>query len=608
MLERLKYRLSEHLNKGIGAQILLLTVLTVGLICFLALVVFALQPVSFFESIWEVTSWVLDPGTYSDTIVFSKRIVALLATLFGILLMSSLIGLISAAIIDNIERVRNGIGKVSASDYTLIIGWNYRIFTLINELITANENQDSHTIVVLSSVEKNRMDNDIRLNVNLTKGIKILTRSIDLLTVSNYSLISIQEARSIILLSDSSVREDVGILKMLIILDKMLLNQEIPIVFEISSFGQYRTISPILKENHYSVVKENVFSQALVQVMLQSGLTRVFNELFSFDGAEIYIYDIPAQFVGRSYAAMVMGVTNGSVIGILNSNSETLLNPTPHFRISSGDKVILVLEDDDPLEIMEYEYNNEHRPSVAKKDLFTIENILILGFNNDLKDILNEICSYTETFFTVHVVSDSIPNGYFINSEKYKFIPYNNRHFDYEFLTSLDYNKYDRILILNCDYISPEESDTYAISAFSMLKDIFKKLDDRPKVTLQLAVENNRGLLESDMFSDFLVSDSIISGMLAQLSENPLLTKCYEELINHKGCELYFIPLNLLVEKGESSRMTVLEAYEVSVGMGFSLVGVKLISTDDYRIVLNPHKECALELSELDELIVIASL
>ena len=55
MLERLKYRLSEHLNKGIGAQILLLTVLTVGLICFLALVVFALQPVSFFESIWEVS-------------------------------------------------------------------------------------------------------------------------------------------------------------------------------------------------------------------------------------------------------------------------------------------------------------------------------------------------------------------------------------------------------------------------------------------------------------------------------------------------------------------------------------------------------------------------
>ena len=65
----------------------------------------------------------------------------LFVTLGGIFVVSALIGVLNNGIEDQMARVRKGRSRVLESNHTLVLGWSARIFTILNELMTANENQ-----------------------------------------------------------------------------------------------------------------------------------------------------------------------------------------------------------------------------------------------------------------------------------------------------------------------------------------------------------------------------------------------------------------------------------------------------------------------------------
>ena len=218
IMNHIRYQLSKFMNRGIKSQIILFGVLT--LVCILLISVFYsfLDPsLNKIDVFWNVTTWMLDAGTYADNTGALDRFFSFFTTIIGILLMSSLIGLLSAFILDYILKLRKGIGSIRAENYTLIIGWNFRVFKLLSELIISNENQKSHTIVILSNMDKLLMDHEINMNLKVPRKIKIITRRIQPLLYNSYNIIDLNLAKSIILLSEASIINEINMLKLLLV-------------------------------------------------------------------------------------------------------------------------------------------------------------------------------------------------------------------------------------------------------------------------------------------------------------------------------------------------------------------------------------------------------
>ncbi len=608
-MKALKYYFIEFLNRGIRAQIGLFGALTLFFILIFALIVIIVSPQSnsILDSFWDVTTWMLDPGNYADSTGFENRLISFVSTLVGILLMSSLIGLISASLMDFILQVRKGVGNIEEKNYTLIVGWNFRVYKLITEIIRANLNVKAHTIVILSDKDKIEMDDEIKFNIDCPKKIKIITRSVDLLMLNSYKIIDLNSAKSIILLSNSEAKQDISVMKLMLMMDKIVEDKTIPIVFEIENKQQHRLLKPLFKKNYYPVLKENLFTQALVQITLQTGLTDVFNEIFSFEGNELYIYPIPNELLNTKYSEVYMSLNNASLVGIYDKNGTTKLCPKQDPILTEEDKIIVLMKDDDELVVKPSSTVVKSNQIIRRQDLFYIEHILILGWNQKVPFIVDEVHEYVEGKVNVTIISEEVDQllvegmknrGHLVDLVQEKY-------FDFDVLEKLDFEKFDRIMIVSSDGYQAEESDTLAISTFIFIKNILQKVNKKPLITLQIEVQKNRDLIESDVFSEFLISDSLISGIISQLAENVNVNDALTELTSSNGNEIYFIPAEKILTSLSKESLSIQEMYSVGISMGFNVIGIKVNTGLDFTISLNPDKDSSDILYMKDEIVVI---
>ena len=106
----------------------------------------------------------LDSGTMGGDEGWAFRSVRFVATLCGIFLISILIGTISSGIDEKLEELKKGRSKVLESNHTLILGWSEKVFSIIREIVEANENQKKPCIVILADKMKN-------IGVESTQGL-----------------------------------------------------------------------------------------------------------------------------------------------------------------------------------------------------------------------------------------------------------------------------------------------------------------------------------------------------------------------------------------------------------------------------------------------------
>ncbi len=608
-MKALKYYFIEFLNRGIRAQIGLFGALTLFFILIFALIVIMVSPQSnsILDSFWDVTTWMLDPGNYADSTGFENRLISFVSTLVGILLMSSLIGLISASLMDFILQVRKGVGNIEEKNYTLIVGWNFRVYKLITEIIRANLNVKAHTIIILSDKDKIEMDDEIKFNIDCPKKIKIITRSVDLLMLNSYKIIDLNSAKSIILLSNSEAKQDISVMKLMLMMDKIVEDKTIPIVFEIENKQQHRLLKPLLKNNYYPVLKENLFTQALVQITLQTGLTDVFNEIFSFEGNELYIYPIPNELLNTRYSEVYMSLNNASLVGIYDKVGTTTLCPKQDPILTEEDKIIVLMKDDDELVVKPSHTVVKSNQIIRRQDLFYIEHILILGWNQKVPFIVDEVHEYVEGKVNVTIISEEVDQSLVkgMKDRGHSVDLVQEKYFDFDVLEKLDFEKFDRVMIVSSDGYQAEESDTLAISTFIFIKNILQKVNKNPLITLQIEVQKNRDLIESDVFSEFLISDSLISGIISQLAENVNVNDALTELTSSNGNEIYFIPAEKILTSLSKESLSIQEMYSVGISMGFNVIGIKVNTGLDFTISLNPDKDSSDILYMKDEIVVI---
>jgi len=89
----------------------------------------------------------LDPGSMAGDEGWTFRILMLFVTLGGIFIISALIGVISNGLYGRLENLQRGRSFVVEENHTVILGWNEKVFTIVEELCIANQNKQDACIV-----------------------------------------------------------------------------------------------------------------------------------------------------------------------------------------------------------------------------------------------------------------------------------------------------------------------------------------------------------------------------------------------------------------------------------------------------------------------------
>ena len=159
MKKLLKYKFDVALEKNFLNLVFFLFILAaLGIILLAAIFYFlyligAISAEGFFAKyLWHTFAYFIDVGTIaaddydqnSSLTIFYKIVI----TIFGIIVFSTLIGIISQALSNRIEELREGKGAVGAQDHIVIFNYTKKTIPLLSEFFLANEDKKK-TIVIL---------------------------------------------------------------------------------------------------------------------------------------------------------------------------------------------------------------------------------------------------------------------------------------------------------------------------------------------------------------------------------------------------------------------------------------------------------------------------
>lgn len=624
--QKLRYRFDNTFAKGPIALIGWLGIVSLLMIVIAAVVLFILaiapegeENISFIEGVWRGLMRTLDAGTMGGDEGWSFRMVMLAVTIGGIFIVSTLIGVLSSGIESKLDNLRKGRSFVVEKNHTLILGWSSKIFTIISELLIANENQKKPRIVILADKDKVEMEDEIRSRIPKTKNTKIICRSGSPNDLSDLDISNPYEAKSVIILGRDNVNDDTQIIKTILALTN---NPKRPekkyhILTEISDPKNLEVAQMVGKDEVTIILTHDIISRIMVQTCRQSGLSVVYQELMDFDGDEIYFQEEP-KLVGKTFAEALFAYPDSAVMGVKTKAGNVLINPPMDTQINEGDSVIAITKDDDTLVIKAnaaISINEEAIVKEQKEEDKKPERTLLLGWNKRALLIIRELNNYVASGSTLKIACHYCDPKDEIQSVKESFnnmsITYANTDIsDRRSIEALEIESYDHVILLSYeDQLDIQEADAQTLITLLHLREISERKGFDNNIVSQMLDARNRDLAVVTKADDFIVSDKLISLMLSQISENKALDPVFQILFDADGSEIYLKPIADYIKTGIPVNFyTLLEAAKRKnqVAIGYRIFSKKDDPEAAYGITINPVKSESIVYQPDDRIVVIS--
>ena len=627
----MQYAFDNFMSQGSFSLIAWLGLLTFIIVVILAafLLMPGLRPTdgmeeyNFIQALWVNFMFVIDPGNVGEAEgKWIFKAFGLIVTLLGLVLISILIGLISNGIMDKIDELRKGRSYVVENDHVLILGWSSKIFTIIPELIIANENQKNPKIVILADKDKVKMEDEIRDKISDTKNTKIICRCGNPIDLYDLQIANPESSKSIMILDTEDENSDSQIIKTILAIVSNRKDRPEPyhITAEISDPHNYEVAKMVGKDEVELILSDDFISKIMVQTSRQSGLSVVYIELMDFGGDEIYFNEEPA-LVGKTFLEALFRYEASSIIGIQLPDDKVVLNPPMHTRIPKGAKMIGITEDDDTMilskkrTVKDFDINRTlivHEKETSTKEA---EDILLIGWNDRAATIIRELDNYLLPNSHLKIVSKFKEAKDKLNElqKKLKNISLSFKQAnttDIDVLNGLKCENYKYIILL-CyqDHYPIQEADAQTLITLLHLRNISDELQNRLKIVSEMLDIRNRQLADVTRADDFIVSDKLLSLLMTQVAENKYLMRVFEDLFDAEGSEIYIKPVHKYVQVGKPVNFyTVLEsaARKGEVAIGYRTLAYAKDADHGYGIVVNPVKSEKVRFSEEDKIIVLA--
>ena len=622
--DRLRYRFDNTISKGTIALIgwLFLVLLALVLASTLFVYLTGIAPGTgghrpgFFQTLWLDLMRTIDPGNVGGDEGSWVYLLSMLAvTAGGILVFSTLIGVIFAGIDEKLADLRKGRSFVVERGHTVIYGWSTEVFPIVEELVKANENRGSTCIAILAEQDKVEMEDEIRARVGKTGNTRVVCRTGDPINIDDVEIVNPGGARSIIVLPPEEDGADSRVIKTVLALTNNPNRREDPyhIVSRIQQPENLGVAQMVGREELRLVAVDDLIARITAQTCRQSGLSVVYTDLLDFGGDEIYFTREP-RLAGMAFGEALTAYETCSVIGLHKEDGRILLNPDADTEITAKDEIILIAEDDSKIALSQgpVPQINEGaiRKSVPRRP--RPERTLMLGWNDRAPRIVAELDHYVHPGSGVTVVT---PDGYpftsvFDELERQIVTHRAGDTTDRNLLDELEVASYDHVIVLgDPGGPDPNATDSKTLVTLLHLREIAEQSGHRFSIVSEMLDVRNRALAEVTGADDFIVSDHLASLMMCQVSENRELSTVFEDLISPEGSELYLKPATDYVKPGVPLNFyTVVEAARRrgEVAVGYRLDAETGDPEASYGVHLNPDKSRPITFDERDKLIVLA--
>ena len=624
--QKLQYRFDNLMSRGTPAMIGMLFALSL-VIVFVAGAVISVtgfsqdgQRIPFGEAAWESLMRTLDSGTMGGDVGTGFRIVMLFVTLGGIFIVSALIGVLSNGLETQMDRLRKGRSQVLENNHTLILGWSAQIFTVLSELMIANENQSNARIVVLANKDKVEMEDEIKERVEVKGKTRVICRNGSPIDPNEIEIASPHTAKSIIVLPPENNDPDTDVIKTVLAItnNPKRRAEKYHIVTQIREAKNLNVLKMVGRNDHVqAILTGDLVARVVAQTSRQSGLSVVYTELMNFGGDEIYFKHEPA-LAGKTFGEALLLYEDSCVMGLRKANGGILLNPPMDSVIEKDDQIFALSADDDTIRIVATSGLIQINEAVIRSSREPFhpkpEKCLILGWNRSGTTIVHELDNYVPSGSQVTVVADVYGIEKQINAhggqlKNQKLNVKEEETTDRNLLDSLEIEDFDHVIVLAYSTLDQQEADAKTLVTLLHLRDIAEKDETPFSIVSEMLDLRNRELAEATQVDDFIVSEHLISLMMSQLSENSELFDVFTDIFDPEGAEIYLKPASDYVSLGEPINFyTVVEAARRrgETTLGYRLVSEAKDAGKAYGVHTNPKKSAQVVFTAADKVIVIA--
>jgi voltage-gated potassium channel Kch len=499
--------------------------------------------------------------------------------------------------------------------------------------MTANENQPKGRIVVLADKDKVEMENEIRERVQSRGKTRIICRSGSPIDPNDIEIANPHFAKSIIILPPEKQDPDIEVIKTVLAITNNPKRRA----------DHYHIVTQISNENNLNVLKlagtkndniqpvlvEDLIARVVAQTSRQSGLSVVYTELLNFGGDEIYFKHEPA-LAGKTYGEALSAYEVSSLMGLRKADGKILLNPSMHTLIEKDDQIFALSEDDNtirlsasslrqaqgdaslsagPAQIDETLISSNHTAIKPRP-----EKGLILGWNRSGTTIVHELDNYVPKGSQLTIAADIngiekqiAARGGTLKNQKLTVMEAGN--IDRALLNKLHVEDYNHVIVLANSTLEPQQADAKTLVTLLHLRDIAGKDATPFSIVTEMLDLRNRELAEVTQVDDFIVSEHLVSLMMAQLSEDSELLDVFTDIFDPEGSEIYLKPASDYVAVGAPVNFyTVVEAAKRrgETAIGYRLEAEARNPEKSYGVHTNPKKSNQVVFTSADKVIVIA--
>jgi ion channel POLLUX/CASTOR len=626
--QRLRYQFDNTMSRGPVALIGWLFLASAAMIVLVTLVALlaGIGPreedgtrSGFLDTLWFGLMRTLDAGTMGgDTGPWSFLFVGLAITFGGIFVVSTLIGVLTSGIEGKLDELRKGRSFVVESGHTVILGWSPQVFAIVSELVQANANQKRSCIVILADRDKVEMEDDLRARVPETRNTRIVCRSGNPMDLADLEIVNPHASKAILILAPPGDDPDSHVVKTILALTNNPQRRSEPyhIVAQIRDPRNLEVARMVGRDEAQLLLTGDLISRIAVQTSRQSGLSVVYTELLDFAGDEIYFQEEP-RLVGSTFGAALLAYDDSAVIGLqigTGSARQVTLNPPMETVINPGDRIIAISRDDDTVRL------NPHAASIDEHAIRTVtprpqmpERSIVLGWNRRTPAIINELDGYVAPGSQVTLVTDSPDAEAAIASEcaslrNTSVTVQQGDTTDRRLLEALDIHTFDHVLVLSySDILDAQEADARTLITLLHLRDMAERGGYTFSIVSEMLDVRNRDLAQVTRADDFIVSDTLVSLLFAQIAENRDLAAVFEDLFDAEGMELYLKPASDYVATDTPLNFyTVVESARRRGEVAIGYRQKRASATSSFGVVVNPTNSQMLTLGAEDRVIVVA--
>ncbi len=609
--DKLRYKFDNLMSKGtialVGILFLATAIVVIGVGIILALTAGSANDTPGY--IWASLMHIIDAGTITaaDTSNVGFVILMSIVTLCGIFVTSILIGIITTGFEEKLNNLKKGNSRVIEKNHVVILGFDSNVFTLISEIIKANENHKDGCIVILANEDKEEIEQAIASEIQDFKTSRIICRTGSITDKNMLANCSLETCRSIIV----NEKQDFMTIKTIIAINNFFTSinrtQNLPhIVATINKSENCSAVDIVSDGNAELVLIENSISRIIAQSCRQPGLSTVLLELFDYDGDDLY-FEKFEQLEGVKFGDAISMFEKAIVFGY-RRDGKIYLNANKDEVLKKDDALILLVEDDGVAKVLPAKKVNVSDFASNAQVLDECENICIIGVNDMIDKIILELDNYFIKGSKVIVANNIIEDNFDELQKDLKNIEITTIECDtenrsnLEMLTQKDIN---HILLLSDTECDDEVCDSMTLFKLIHLRDIAEKQGIKFSITSEMRDVANQKLAEVAKVNDLVVGSNIINLILSQISENRDLATVFNEILNSEGSEIYIRKAMKYVKL--NTELSFYDVTEILRQQDAIAIGYKKQTGNGYEIIINPAKSEKVSFTEEDYIITLAS-